>query len=107
MNIETFELERTQSLWENTVDYNLTETGMHPFALNELLSPEELTKLHDMRIGYGQTNGSIELRKAISKLYPGTDRDNILVTNGSIEANFVAVWTLLSPGDELVLMLPN
>ena len=27
MEIEIFNLERTQSLWENTVEYNLTETG--------------------------------------------------------------------------------
>ena len=40
-------------------------------------------------------------------MYPGTDREQIMVTNGSIEANFVTMWTLLEPGDELVLMLPN
>ena len=40
MKIDTFELERTQSLWENIVDYNLTDTGVHPFNLNELLDSE-------------------------------------------------------------------
>ena len=107
MQIETFELERTQSLWENTVEYNLTETGIHAFTLTELLPREELDRLLDIRLGYGQTNGSIELRDAISALYPGADRDNVLVTSGSIEANFVAMWSLLEPGDEMVLMLPN
>jgi aspartate/methionine/tyrosine aminotransferase len=107
MRIETFELERTQSLWENTVEYNLTETGIHPFTLEELIERDEIEKLHSLRLGYGQTNGSIELREAISPIYPGTDCDNVLVTNGSIEANFVAMWRLLEPGDELVLMLPN
>jgi len=29
------------------------------------------------------------------------------VTNGSAEANFIAVWSLLEEGDELALMLPN
>ncbi len=107
MKIEIFELERTQSLWENTVEYNLTETGVHPFNLTELLSPEELIELGQIRLGYGQTNGSIALRNAISAMYPSTDREQIMVTNGSIEANFVSMWTLLEPGDELVLMLPN
>ncbi|MFQ5824659.1 MAG: aminotransferase class I/II-fold pyridoxal phosphate-dependent enzyme [bacterium] len=107
MKIEIFELERTQSLWENTVEYNLTETGVHPFTLNELLNRDEIEKLLSIRLGYGQTNGSIELREAISNLYPGTDRENILVTSGSAEANFVAMWSLLERGDELVLMLPN
>ncbi len=107
MKIEIFELERTQSLWENTVEYNLTETGIHPFNLTELLSPTELEELNSLRLGYGQTNGSIALRDAISSMYAGTDREQIMVTNGSIEANFVSMWTLLEPGDELVLMLPN
>ena len=107
MKIETFELERTQSLWENTVEYNLTETGIHPFTLEELLEEEEIKKLHAVRLGYGQTNGSTELRDAISALYPGTDRNNVMVTSGSIEANFIAIWSLLERGDELVLMLPN
>lgn len=107
MKLETFDLERTQSLWENTVDYNLTETGLHPFTLEELLSRDEIEALHSLRLGYGQTNGSIELREAISALYADTSRDQVLVTNGSIEANFVAMWSLLDAGDELVLMLPN
>lgn len=107
MKIEIFELERTQSLWENTVEYNLTETGIHPFTLEELLDQEEIRKLHSIRLEYGQTNGSEELREAICAMYPGTNLDNVLVTNGSIEANFVTIWSLLERGDELVLMLPN
>ena len=42
MDIEIFKLERTQSLWENTVEFNLTETGIHPFTMSELLSEAEL-----------------------------------------------------------------
>ena len=107
MKIETFELERVQSLWENRVKYNLTESGIHPYTLNELLGRKEIEKLFSLRLGYGQTNGSPELRKAISRLYPGTDLENVLVTSGSAEANFIAIWTYLEPGDELALMLPN
>ena len=107
MKIETFELERVQSLWENLVEINLTESGIHPYTLEELLDPEEITELTRLRLGYGQTNGSIEFRQAIAALYDGADIDNVLVTNGSAEANFIASWNLLEPGDELVMMLPN
>ncbi len=107
MKIETFELERTQSLWENRVKYNLTESGIHPYSLEELLDRDEMEKLLSLRLGYGQTNGSEELREAISHLYPGTDLDNVLVTSGSSEANFIAIWTYFNPGDELILMVPN
>ena len=37
MNFETFELERNQSLYENKVDYNLSESGIHPLKMSEIL----------------------------------------------------------------------
>jgi len=107
MKIEIFELERIQSLYENQVEYNLTESGLHPFTLRELLTEEEIDALLDVRLGYGQTNGAPDLRDSISRLYQGADKDNILVTNGSAEANFISIWSNLERGDELVLMLPN
>lgn len=107
MKIEIFEMERTQSLWENRVKYNLTESGVHPYTLEEFLRSDEIEKLLSIRLGYGQTNGSEELREAISHLYPGADLDNVLVTNGSAEANFITIWQNLEPEDELILMLPN
>ncbi len=107
MKVETFELERVQSLWENLVDINLTESGVHPYTLEELLTPEEIDEVTRVRLGYGQTNGSIPLREHISGLYGDADADNILVTTGSAEANFVAAWNLLETGDELALMVPN
>ncbi|MBI3733782.1 MAG: aminotransferase class I/II-fold pyridoxal phosphate-dependent enzyme [Chloroflexi bacterium] len=54
-----------------------------------------------------QSNGTLELRRAIARLYPGADEENVLVTNGSSEANFVSVWSLVAPDDEVALMLPN
>jgi aspartate/methionine/tyrosine aminotransferase len=107
MNIKIFELERVQSLYENTVDFNLTESGFHPYTMSELLSREQIDELTTKTIGYGQTNGSVKLRKNISHLYKNTDIDNVLVTNGSSEANFIACHTLLDKSDELVMMLPN
>lgn len=107
MKIPDFELERIQSIWEHQVEYNLTESGLHPFTLRELLDDDQLDQLLSLRLGYTQTNGTIPLRHAISKQYPGAGIDNILVTSGSSEANFIATWLTLEPGDELVYMLPN
>ena len=107
MKIEEFKLERIQSLWENEVEINLTESGVHPFTLRELMDEDELAALLDLRLTYGWTNGSPDLRDAIRQYYPGASRDQVLVTCGSAEANFLAMWTLLEPGDEIALMLPN
>ncbi|MEP5612301.1 MAG: aminotransferase class I/II-fold pyridoxal phosphate-dependent enzyme [Cyclobacteriaceae bacterium] len=107
MNIPIFELERVQSLFENTVDYNLTESGFHPFTLKEFLSVEQMDELSNTVLGYGQTNGSIAIRERISALYEDSNQHNVLVTNGSSEANFVACHSLLKKGDEVVMMIPN
>jgi hypothetical protein len=107
MKIETFKLERTQSLYENLVDYNLTESDVHPFSLNELLTPDQIAQVLDQSLGYPQTNGIPELRSRIAALYPPADHDNVIVTNGSSEANYLTIWSLLNPGDELIFMVPN
>ncbi|MCG8335324.1 MAG: aminotransferase class I/II-fold pyridoxal phosphate-dependent enzyme [Proteobacteria bacterium] len=107
MKIDIFDLERIQSIWENQVEYNLTESGLHPYTLKELLNEDELETLLSTRLGYGQTNGSIPLREAVARHYKDANADNVLVTNGSAEANFIAIWSQLNPQDELVLMYPN
>ena len=107
MKIEEFELERLQSIWENRVEINLTESGIHPYTLRELLSQEEIDKLLDVRLTYGWTNGEPALREIIAARYPSCGPEDVLVTSGSAEANFLAMWTLLEPGDEIALMLPN
>jgi hypothetical protein len=107
MRVETFEMERFQSIWENRVSHNLSESGVHPMSLEELLEPGERDELLRQRLVYVQTNGTPALREAIAGLYPGATADNVVVGNGTAEANYVAVWRLVEPGDEVVMMLPN
>jgi aspartate/methionine/tyrosine aminotransferase len=54
-----------------------------------------------------QTNGTPALRASIAALYPGATAENIVVGNGTAEANYITVWRLVEPGDEVVMMLPN
>jgi aspartate/methionine/tyrosine aminotransferase len=109
MKIEPFLMERMQSTWENLVDYNLSESGVHPMYLGELLRemPEATEQLLKQELGYAQSNGTVALRKIIAGMYPGATPDHILVTNGTSEANFVSIWSLVEPKDEILLMLPN
>lgn len=109
MRIEPFALERTQSLWEHTVDYNLSESGVHPLSYAELVDGdlEALARLANIRLGYSQTNGTVALRERIAAMYAGATPDNILVTNGTSEANFITIWGLVEPDDEVALMVPN
>jgi aspartate/methionine/tyrosine aminotransferase len=108
MKLEPFALERLQSVWENRVAWNLSESGVHPLRLEELaVSEADRAALLAQELGYTQTNGTPELRAAIASLYPGARAENVEVTNGGSEANCVALWHLLEPGDEVVMMTPN
>ena len=105
---QPFEMERMMSKWENVVEYNLSESGVHPVTLRELLADlVAVDELLDTELNYPQTNGLVELRENVAALYPGATPDNILVTVGCAEANFIALQTLLAAGDEMVVMLPN
>lgn len=106
MKFHPFDMERWQSTWENEVDFNLSESGVHPLTLAELLELARET-IGDTLLGYGQSNGTIELRARIARLYPGASEDNVMVTNGSAEANFVAMWQLLEAGGEIAIVVPS
>lgn len=106
MKFETFQLERQQSLWENQVEINLSESGVHPLRLDELVG-SSMETLGSTVLGYAQTDGIIRLRELVSELYPGSSVDEIVVTNGTSEANYVSALQLLETGDEVVMMVPN
>jgi len=106
LKIGIFKMERWQSTYENVVRYNLTESGVHPLTVRELVGDGSHI-LAETSLGYGYTNGTPELRELISQLYKGRTPRSILVTNGSSEANFISILHLVERGDEVVLMLPN
>ena len=90
--------------FDHVVDFNLSESGAYPITVRELLEEQGvIEEVLATRLDYPQANGIIELRDNIAALYPGSTRDHVLVTVGCAEANFLAMQTLLSPGDEIVL----
>lgn len=108
MKIVPFEQENWQREYENTVDYNLSESSVHALTARELLQDGmTLDQLLDIPLSYSQGDGTRELRAAIATTYGRLSTDNVLVTAGSSEANFVAAWHVFKARDELVLMTPN
>jgi len=108
-DFQAFEMERFMSVYEMTVKYNMSESGVHPMLVRELLALQEgsLDKMLDVELNYSHANGNPELRENIAAMYDGATKENVLVTVGGIEANFNALTTILSAGEEMVLMLPN
>jgi aspartate/methionine/tyrosine aminotransferase len=104
---QPFTMERWQSIYENAVRFNLSESGVHPFTLGELVQLSGVSTLDDTLLGYGQSNGTDRLRNNIARLYRNCTPDSVVVTNGSAEANFIALWELARPGDEMVIIVPT
>jgi aspartate/methionine/tyrosine aminotransferase len=108
MPIETFEMERMQSTWENIVEYDLSESGVRPLTLRELMAMGfDLESFLDVPLGYSQSNGTLELREALTKIYPGATVDHIEVTNGTSEANYLIALSQVQTGDGFAFETPN
>jgi aspartate/methionine/tyrosine aminotransferase len=108
MKLEQFEMERMQSTYENQVTFNLSESGVHPLTLGELLDDQAgRDALMAEGLRYIQSNGSVPLRAAIADLHTSATADHVQVTNGGAEANYITTWKLVEPGDEVVMMVPN
>src|SRR6266851_8064254 len=113
MKIETFALERWMTAWETRTPYDIAESGIFPMTAGELLAfePREerertLASLLDLRLGYSEAPGTLALRSAIAATYRDTGPDEVLVTTGAIEANFLLFNVLLEPGDHVVAVHP-
>src|SRR5471032_1403069 len=83
MRLEQFAMERMQSTYENQVEFNLSESGVHPLRLGELVDDAASREaLMGEALRYIQSNGMLPLRESIAGLYPGATPDHIQVTNG-------------------------
>jgi aspartate/methionine/tyrosine aminotransferase len=109
MTFVPFDLEYTQSVWEQKVAINLTESGVHPIRLDDLLADDQgkLAELLSTEINYPHVNGNPDLRDNIARLYNGAKQENVLVTVGAAEANNIIMQTLFEAGDELVTQTPT
>src|SRR5579872_5874906 len=87
MRIDTFRMERMQCTYENEVDYNLSESGVLPLKIEELLNPEQLAELASYSLKYAPAN--------------------VTVVNGGAEANYMILWSMLEKSDRAAVMLPN
>ena len=99
--------------YEDEAEINLTHSTAALFSYEEILElqggpGEFISKIKDEKVSYGQVHGSINLRKKIASIYgDNISWKSILVTNGCSNANFLAFYTFLEPGDEVIIITPN
>ncbi len=105
MRFPAFDMERMQSTWEHRIRYDLSESGVEPLTLGEIAP--DLSALARAGLGYAAGPGRDETRALVASFHGGAAVENVLVTTGTSEANFLALTSLVDPGDEVVIVLPN
>jgi aspartate/methionine/tyrosine aminotransferase len=112
MQIEPFGVEIWMNEWETKCDWNLAETCVESLTIAELLrltgkNSDDLSELLPMKMTYGEIEGSVHLRTAISKLYANQKVENLIITHGTIGANMLVHKTLVARDDHVVSVIPT
>jgi aspartate/methionine/tyrosine aminotransferase len=107
-NLQPFKLERYFALYEFSAPYLLSASDCESLGMKELLAladPDSLELWNNLSLGYTESDGLPLLREAISSLYENTGPEQILVLTPE-EGIFIAMHSLLSPGQEVVYIYP-
>jgi aspartate/methionine/tyrosine aminotransferase len=105
MKFPSFDMERMQSTWEHRVKYDLSESGVEALTLEEITRDQK--ELMRSKLGYAEGVGREPTRALIAAFHPGNEAKNVVITTGTSEGNFLALVTLVSAGDEVVVVMPN
>ena len=102
--------------YETVAKYNIAETCCAPVSVEDLkefcedksLSPLDLSA----KLSYGSIRGSDRLRGTLADLYSvkastPLPSDNVLITAGAIQANFLLLYALVGPGDHVICHYPT
>ncbi|MGA7354398.1 MAG: aminotransferase class I/II-fold pyridoxal phosphate-dependent enzyme [Candidatus Cybelea sp.] len=108
MNLQPFSLERFFARYEFTTRYLLCSSDAESMPVRDLLAlePDATERFEALRIGYVDSRGTLELRRAIANLYEHRDADAVLVHGGAQEPIFAFMNVVLAPGDHVVVQSP-
>ena len=113
MKIKPFAVEEWMNAWEVGAKYNIAETCVDSISMNELFEltgedkTEFLNRLCARRLSYGDIEGLPEVRKGVCGLYKTLNIENIVPTHGASGANHHVFYSLISPGDRVVSIMPT
>ncbi len=107
-NLQPFVLERFFARYEFGARYLLCSSDPEPLSVRELLSIESHAgqEFINLSLGYVDSRGSPELRRAIAALYQHTSEERILVHGGGQEPIFTLMNALLESGDDVIVQFP-
>ena len=101
-------MERYFALYEFKVKYLLSPSDCESLSMAELLqiaAPASLELWQELRLSYTESQGHPLLRREVAGLYQHVPPENIIIAAPE-EAIFIAMQTLLRPGDQVVAISP-
>ncbi|KMU80288.1 aspartate aminotransferase [Coccidioides immitis RMSCC 3703] len=117
VQIIPFAVEQWMDKYETWAKYNIAETCSASISIDDLRSFSEDPSRNPLststKLTYGAIRGSEELRSNLAKLYSTGNStttvspENILITSGAIQANFLLLYTLVQPGDHVICHYPT
>jgi aspartate/methionine/tyrosine aminotransferase len=108
MQINPFKLERYFAQYEFKVKYLLSPSDCESLSMGELLQladPDSLALWNELRLSYTESPGHPTLRTEVSRLYQTITADDVMIAVPE-EAIFIAMQSLLEPGDHVVSVFP-
>ena len=102
MWFQRMELEDWFDTYQYEIDYDIGESAVKTLGVRDLN-----IDLKNILLRYGYHRGRPDLREIIAHSYPGISPDQIIVTTGASEANFVVLAALVKPGDHVIVEHPN
>jgi aspartate/methionine/tyrosine aminotransferase len=108
MKLDHFRLERYFAKYEFSTPYLLCSSDCESLELGDLLSiePNAHERFSSLWLGYTESLGDPELRKAITELYEHITADQVLVHAGAEEAIFNFMNVALKSGDHVIVHAP-
>ncbi len=105
-----FRLEAFLSKWEFSARYHLCASDAQTLSVAELLAladPEDRKAWEELSLGYTQTPGDPDLRRAIADSYQTVEAEQVVCFAGAEEGLYLAMRVLLDAGDHAVVATPN
>ncbi len=105
-----FRLEAFLSKWEFSARYHLSASDAQTLSVAELLAladPEDRKAWEELSLGYTQTPGDPDLRRAIADSYQTVETEQVVCFAGAEEGLYLAMRALLDAGDHAVVATPN
>lgn len=108
MKIPTFATEEFFSHYEFGSPHLLGVSDCETMSIDELLSLAGLSSsdLAELRLGYTESAGHPDLRRAIAATYADVEPDDVVVLTSPVEGIYLTMRTLLSPGDRALVLSP-